>query len=418
MGPMPVPSLRELQEPLGHRLREQGGLGAILVDLAHLAQIERSFGGATYQSLRALIDPVILEMQDRFRHGDLLARDEREGDRYVLFLAARRDGNEPLSIPELGSLANRIEEFLKPRIARLSLPYLRERPDIDVGYAFVVFSPLEGEERQCLRLIEEARQSSELRRRVKEREQREHLIDIIYNRKVWTAFHAIVEMDSKKIVGYEGLSRGPRGSELQPPVALFGLAARHGLVEELERACRRQIFSDWEVFGAEGRLFVNTVPATVRDTSFMGRGVLDYLGPKLSPRFVTLEITEGQVIENLNLYREAMHAFLDLGFTFAIDDVGAGYSGLETIANLGASYLKIDMGLVRDVHQKRATQQVVKAILDVGSGVGATVIAEGIQTVAEADCLQELGVRYAQGYLYARPVDPHAPRTRVIAKNA
>ena len=83
-----------------------------------------------------------------------------------------------------------------------------------------------------------------------------------------------------------------------------------------------------------GRLFVNTVPATIRDTSFLGRGVLDYLGPELAPRAVTLEITERQVIENLNLYREAMHSFTDLGFSFAIDDVGAGYSGLETVAAL------------------------------------------------------------------------------------
>ena len=136
------------------------------------------------------------------------------------------------------------------------------------------------------------------------------------------------------------------------------------------------------------RLFINTVPATVRDTSFLGRGVLDYLGPTLSPRFVTLEITEGQVIANINLYREAMHSFTELGFTFAIDDLGAGYSGLETLATLGASYLKIDMGLVRDVHQKRVNQQVVKAILELGAGVGATVIAEGIETREEAETLR------------------------------
>jgi EAL domain-containing protein (putative c-di-GMP-specific phosphodiesterase class I) len=413
-----VPGLRELQGRLGPLLREQGGLGCVLIDLEHLARIERSFGGATYESLRSHIDQHLAEMKDRFRQGDLLARDERGGDRYVLFLAGRRDGSATLSMPELRKLADRVEEFLNPRIARLSLPYLRERPAVDVGYAFAIWSPLESDERQVQRLMEDAAQAAELRQRVRERDQREGLLDIIYNRRVWTAFHAIVEMDSRKIVGFEGLSRGPRGTELEPPVQLFGLAARHGLVEELERACRRQIFSDWEYFGGEGRLFVNTVPATVRDTSFQGRGVLDYLGPKLSPRFVTLEITEGQVIENLNLYREAMHAFLDLGFTFAIDDVGAGYSGLETIANLGASYLKIDMGLVRDVHLKRATQQVVKAILDVGAGVGATVIAEGVQTQEEVDTLRELGVRYAQGYFYARPVDPYAPKTPVVVKNA
>jgi len=224
-------------------------------------------------------------------------------------------------------------------------------------------------------------------------------------------------METRDILGYEGLSRGPRGGPLEYPVNLFGAAARFDLVDELERACRRQVFVDWEHFGSPTRLFVNTVPATVRDVSFLGRGVLDYLGPRLSPSIVTLEITEGQVIENLNLYREAMHSFLELGFTFAIDDVGAGYSGLETIANLGASYLKIDMGLVRDIHEKKVSQQVVKAILDMGTAVGAAVIAEGIETQEEADTLKGLGLRYAQGYFFGRPQDPYKTRpSQVVLK--
>jgi EAL domain-containing protein (putative c-di-GMP-specific phosphodiesterase class I) len=161
---------------------------------------------------------------------------------------------------------------------------------------------------------------------------------------------------------------------------------------------------------------MNTLPATVRDPSFLGRGVLDYLGPRLSPRNVTLEITEGQVIENLNLYREAMHAFTEIGFSFAIDDLGSGYSGLETLATLGASYLKIDMGLVRDVHEKPINQQVIRAIVEMGTGVGAAVIAEGIQTQDEARAVTDLGVRFAQGYLYGRPHDPYAPKPRIVAR--
>jgi EAL domain-containing protein (putative c-di-GMP-specific phosphodiesterase class I) len=199
-------------------------------------------------------------------------------------------------------------------------------------------------------------------------------------------------------------------------MVLFGRAGRHGLTEELERSCRRQAFVDWEVFGAPGRLFVNTVPATIRDSSFLGRGVLDYLGPRLSPQLVTLEITERQVIDNLNLYREAMHSFIDLGFSFAIDDLGAGYSGLETVATLKPTYLKVDMSLVRDVHQKRVSQQVVKAIVEMGAGLGATVIAEGIQTADEADVLRSLGVRFGQGYLYARPADPYASKATIAGK--
>jgi EAL domain-containing protein (putative c-di-GMP-specific phosphodiesterase class I) len=404
---MTIPTFRDEHDKIAAILREHGCLAGVLVDLHPLAQIERSFGGAAYQSLRAQIDPLMLEVKDRFRQGDLLTRDEREGDRFLLFLSGKR-GDDQFTAGDLRKLADRVEEALSPRVGRLTLPYMRERPMIDVGYGVVLFSPLESAERQVLRLIEETISSAELRRRLRDREQREALVEIIYNRRVWTAFQPIVEIESRQVMGWEGLSRGPKGTELELPMVLFGRAGRYGLTEELERSCRRQGFVDWQAFGAPGRLFMNTVPATVRDTSFMGRGVLDYLGSSLSPRFVTLEITERQVIENLNLYRDAMHHFLEMGFSFAIDDLGAGYSGLETVATLRPSYLKIDMSLVRDVHQKKVSQQVVKAILDMGVGIGATIIAEGIQSQEEADTLRDLGIRYGQGYLFARPVDPYA----------
>ena len=409
---MNLPSLREVEADLARILREDGGLAAVAVDLGPLARIERSFGEAAYQSLMDQIQPMLDELRHRLREDDILAREERGNDRLLLFVTRRRSGSA-FKFGDLRNVAERVESFLAGRIARLALPYLRERFNVNVGYGFVVFSPLESPERQVARVMEECRASAQLRRTIHEREMREWLMEILHNREVWTAFQPIVEMETKRVMGHEGLSRGPRGSELETPAALFGLAGRNGLLEELERACRKQAFVDWAAYSASGRLFINTVPATVRDPSFLGRGVLDYLGENLSPRMVTLEINERQVIENLNLYREAMHSFQDLGFTFAIDDVGAGYSGLETMANLGASYFKIDMGLVRHAHQKRVNRQVIRAILEMAKGVGATVIAEGIETIEEADALLELGVRYGQGYYYGRPLDPRLARPSV-----
>lgn len=405
---MPIPTFREVQRTIAAQLRDQGVLAAILVDLGPLAQIERSFGGATFRSLRSQVDPLLEEMRERFRTDDLLTRDEHEGDRFLLFLAGPRKGEAPFSSANLRKLVDRVEEYVNPRVGRLTLPYLRERPRVGIGYGVVLWSPLESPERQILRLVEDATASVEMRARLHDRDQRERLIEIIQNREIWTAFQPIVDLADTGVMGWEGLSRGPRGSELELPLVLFGRAARYGITEELERACRRQAFVDWKVLGRSGRLFVNTVPATVRDTSFLGRGVFDYLGPDISPQGVTLEITERSVIDNLNLYREAMHAFTDLGFSFAIDDVGAGYSGLETVAVLRPAYLKIDIALVRDVHQKAVSRKVVKAILEMGEGLGASVIAEGVQTNEEADALRGLGVRWAQGYLFARPLDPYA----------
>lgn len=414
---MLVASLREVQPGLVEFFRQNGSMAVLLIDLTPLARIERSFGAAAYQTLRSQVDPLLGEAKSHVREDDTLARDERDADRYLLFLTGKRKSRNPFAAVDLQRLCERVETFVSPRVARLTVPYLRERPAIEVGHGFVLWSPLENEERQILRLVEDARGSAELRRRLRDRARRDAIVEIIVNRNIWTAFQPIVQMETRDILGYEGLSRGPRGGEFEFPAALFGTAARFDLVDELERACRRQAFVDWEYFGAPTRLFVNTVPATVRDVSFLGRGVLDYLGPNLSPSMVTLEITERQVIENLNLYREAMHAFLDLGFTFAIDDLGAGYSGLETVANLGASYLKIDMGLVRDIHEKKVSQQIVKAILEMGAAVGAAVVGEGIETKEEADTLKSLGLRYGQGFLYGRPQDPYGRRPVVVSRS-
>jgi EAL domain-containing protein (putative c-di-GMP-specific phosphodiesterase class I) len=411
-----IPTFREILPQLGRMMREHDGLGVLLVDLVPLGRIERSFGAGAFQALRAQMDSMMVEMKDCVRDGDVLARHEREGDRFLIFLGGRRT-ETPFECASLRKLADRVEARLRPRLARMTQPYLRERPALDVGYAFVPHTPLESEERQIVRLIDEAMASTQLREQVRARDQREALLDVIYNRQVWTAFQPILEIQSRQAVGHEGLSRGPRKTELESPAALFGLARTHGLVEELERACRRQAFVDWQLFGAGGRLFINTVPSTVRDPTFLGRGVLDFLGPHLPPRLVTLEITEQEVIHNLNLYREAMHAFTELGFSFAIDDLGAGYSGLETVATLGASFLKIDMSLVRDVHQKHTSQQVIKAILELAAGMGATVIGEGIETIEEARALLDLGVRFGQGYLYGRPVDPYAARPPVAVED-
>jgi EAL domain-containing protein (putative c-di-GMP-specific phosphodiesterase class I)/GGDEF domain-containing protein len=411
-----IPALLEVADEVVLALRRRGGLAMVFIDLADIERVERSFGPAAYDAVRLQVEPLMAEVRERARPDDILACDSREGDRFFLFLTGERPGT--FSADEIRRLADRIDDLIAPRVARLTLPFSRERTVVHVGHAFVIFNPLANPTRQIQRLIDEARQSAALRRTVREQKHREELLEIIHNRRIWTAFQPIVEIEGRKVMGHEALARGPRGTELEPPMSLFGLAARHGLLEELERSCRHQTFQDWDLFGGVGRLFINTVPATVRDPSFLGRGIIDALGSNLSPRLVTLEITERQVIENLSLYREAMHTFLEMGFTFAIDDLGAGYSGLETLVNLGASYLKIDMGLVRDVHQKRISQQVVRAIADMGTAVAATVIAEGIQAPEEAEALLALGVRFGQGYLFGRPIDSQSGRAAALARGA
>jgi EAL domain-containing protein (putative c-di-GMP-specific phosphodiesterase class I) len=412
-----IPAFRDAQDGVVAEFEEHGYLAAVLIDLGALAQVERAFGEAAFRGLREQVEPLLEALRDQFRREDRLTRDDAQVDRFLLFLAGPRRREPGFRVDDLRRIVERVECFLAPRVGRLARAYLRERPVIRAGYGIVLRTPRESLPRQLARLVDDAATCAELRARVRERQERERLLEIVQNREIWTAFQPIVAISDGRTMGWEALARGPRGTDLESPAALFSRAARIGITEELERTCRRQAFLEWPALRGAGRLFVNTVPATIRDPSFHGRGVLNYLGRDLSPSSVTLEITERSVIENLPLYREAMHAFTDLGFSFAIDDVGAGYSGLETVAALRPAYLKIDLALVRDVHLKRISQQVVKAILDMSRGLGATVIAEGIETKEEANALQDLGVAWGQGYYFGRPIAAHAPREAAPAAN-
>ncbi len=173
---------------------------------------------------------------------------------------------------------------------------------------------------------------------------------------------------------------------------------------ELDRLCREKALLSSGRIPSNARIFVNTLPATIRDPQFRGKPLIDFLGrAQVSPERIVIEITEKLMIENYGLFRETMDYFTDLGMSFAVDDVGAGYSGLESIAKLKPQFLKIDIALVRDVHQSRVNREMVKAIISLGKGIGASVIAEGIHSDDELKALEAMGVDYGQGFFLARP---------------
>jgi len=142
----------------------------------------------------------------------------------------------------------------------------------------------------------------------------------------------------------------------------------------------------------------------MRDPQFRGKPLIDFLEKaQVAPQRIVIEITEHLVIENYSLFRETMAYFTDLGMQFAVDDVGAGYSGLESIAKLRPSYLKIDIALVRDVQHSSVNRAMVKAIIELGHSIGAQAIAEGVQNEEETQVLRAMGVDFGQGYHLARP---------------
>jgi EAL domain-containing protein (putative c-di-GMP-specific phosphodiesterase class I) len=265
------------------------------------------------------------------------------------------------------------------------------------------------------RAIEEALAQAAHLQRAADLSVLERLQDILLRERVVTAYQAIQRLNPEDLpggqtaaegtmMGFEALSRGPRGSGLESAKDLFDAAKRHGLQVELDRLCRKRALLSSGRIPSNTKIFVNTLPATMRDPQFRDKALIDFLEKaQVDPRRIVIEITEEEVIENHAIFKDTMQDFRHLGMSFAVDDVGAGWSGIDTIAQLFPDYLKIDIKLVRDVHQSKANRARVKAIIDLANSIKAKVVAEGIEKSEETQTLRALGVDYGQGYHLARP---------------
>lgn len=392
-------------EDLAREIAEHKSQGIVVLDASSLEEIEDEYGGDAYGEVRQRLLTILEEQRGKdFRTDDVLTLDMPRGLRFVVFLDRKRRRSQPSTMGDLRTVRSRMMASLVPNLARAAFPYIKGTPHFEIGYSMAVHNPLMHAERIVRRAVREALAMGRHHRQAEELQVLERLLDIILRERVVTAYQPILALKERTVLGFEALSRGPRVSGLETADALFGAAERHHLTIELDRLCRRRALLSSARIPSTAKIFVNTLPATIRDPEFRGRALIEFLDKaQVSPDRIVLEITEKLVIENYHLFREAMAYFTDLGMSFAVDDVGAGYSGLESIARLKPQFLKIDTGLVRDVHSSLVNREMVKAIIAMGEGIGSTVIAEGIQTDDEANALHKMGIDWGQGYLLARP---------------
>jgi EAL domain-containing protein (putative c-di-GMP-specific phosphodiesterase class I) len=224
-----------------------------------------------------------------------------------------------------------------------------------------------------------------------------------------SVFQPIVDLTSGAPLGYEVLSRGL--GPMQDPHELFSRARAEGVTWELERACWTAAVRRIATLPAEDRqvpFFFNVGPDVLSDPRFRDGFALELLARHgLSPAQIVLEITETSVISDSEHLRQLSREFRQHGFGLALDDFGAGHSGLVTLVHSTPDFIKLDQALVRGIHQHPYRQQLLKALITFAASVDTVLIAEGVETWQELKVLLRLGIRYAQGFLLARPA--HAP---------
>ena len=197
-------------------------------------------------------------------------------------------------------------------------------------------------------------------------------------------------------VGAEALARF-RGPPSRGPVRWFAEADEVGLLRELELAAARVALAGLPSLPSHVFLAVNASPSTLASSGFL-RLIAASDGSR-----VVVEITEHARIDDYEALREALEALRDFGTRVAIDDAGAGFASLRHILRLEPEFIKLDRTLIDGIESDRSRQALAAGLISFAERIEATIVAEGIERPAEVEKLAELGVRYGQGYFFARP---------------
>jgi EAL domain-containing protein (putative c-di-GMP-specific phosphodiesterase class I) len=226
----------------------------------------------------------------------------------------------------------------------------------------------------------------------------------VFNRALdalYMVYQPITSWSKRRVFGYEALVRSSE-TEMPSPGALFDAAEDLDRLFDLGRQIRAKCAEPLPRADADAALFVNLHTEDLLDeTLFDNERML-----ARNAHRVILEITERAKLEKIGNVQNRIARLRELGFRIAIDDIGAGYPGLNSFAMIQPDIVKLDITLVRNVEADGVKKKLVRVLTDLCHDLDITVVAEGVETVAERDTLIELGCDLFQGYLFARPGAP------------
>ena len=231
--------------------------------------------------------------------------------------------------------------------------------------------------------------------------------EIIKEERISPVYQPIVSLSTGEIFGYEALSRFDLQRNESDTVStrdIFQTAYQNGQLWDLERLCRKKALEGARHISHGLKLFLNVSPNVIHDNQFRSGFTNKYLNKYgISATDVVFELTEHMAIENMDSFKSVLNHYRRQGYETALDDVGAGESGLNTLLALNPTYLKLDMEIIRDIEKHHNKRSLVKAFVQFANTSNTILIAEGIETEKELAVLSELGVDYGQGFYLGRP---------------
>ena len=214
------------------------------------------------------------------------------------------------------------------------------------------------------------------------------------------AFQPIINCKTNEIYGYEALVRGLNNESAYSIISKVNDENRY-LFDQL---CRVKAIALAAKLNLDTMLSINFLPNAIYKPERCIRTTLDAADKYNFPvEKIMFEFTEVEKMDDIDFVKSIIEYYNKLGFITAIDDFGSGYAGLGLLANFQTNIAKFDMDLIRNIHQNKARQSIIKNCLNMFSDLNIMPLAEGIETPEEMEWLREAGIELMQGYLFAKP---------------
>jgi len=236
------------------------------------------------------------------------------------------------------------------------------------------------------------------------------LHELLDERRLTTVFQPIVSAKSPhQVFGREALLRGiGRDAVVLYPGYILDVARACGMLSQVDYAARASALGALARGELAERVFINISPGTTHDpveAVDTTTRLIDDAG--VAHDRVVFEVTEADRSLDLGTLQRVLAAFREAGFGVALDDVGAGYSSLNMLHQLRPDYIKLDMELIRGVHEDGYKSLIAQKIIEIAHSLNIQTIAEGVETAEELVWIQAHGAEFVQGYLISKPSEPN-----------
>lgn len=382
-------------------------LALLMFDMDRFKNINDSLG---HRAGDDILKQIAERMKKNVPAGSFLAR--FAGDKFTLLLTSKP------SVENIGKIAHHI-------LKEISSPLLYQGRELFITASIgASFYPCDGQDDQTLiknadTALNESKQqggnkltyySPDMKGKVLLRfELENHLRTALQKKELFLCYQPLVDLKTGRVTGNEALLRWNHPHlGLVAPLEFIPLAEEIGVIEEIgawviQSACLQT--KDWQRkgFGSLG-VSVNVSARQFREPGFL-QVVIDALKQaSLEPEYLTLELTESTMLQNIDHSILTMKELQKLGVKVSIDDFGTGYSSLSYLRSLPINSLKIDKSFISNLQTDSNGFSIVRAIISMGRGLEVEVVAEGVETQEQAELLREMSCQYAQGFFIQKPL--------------